>query len=105
MNLPEFFSASIQLAEEGGRIIRRVHESKELGLKQKGEGGFNPVTIADLMVQRTIECNLEALFPEVDIIGEETDEALEHIQPTMLQEHVLRDLVRPDMLEQKWGER
>ena len=44
----EFLSVAISLAEHGGQIIRKVHESGDLSVKDKGVD--DPVTIADVKV-------------------------------------------------------
>jgi len=51
------------VAEASGTIMRNIYESGEL--KQKDKGGNDPVTIADLTVQRTIETNFKHFFPEL----------------------------------------
>ena len=60
----------IYLSEECGKIIRQVHESNDLKTVQKGVE--NPVTIADLRVQKTIEVVLNALYPSLNVMGEES---------------------------------
>jgi hypothetical protein len=41
---------AIWLAENGGNIIREVHESEDLKEKYKDKNQMDPVTIADLTV-------------------------------------------------------
>ena len=60
----EFLSACIYLSQECGKIIREVALSENFKTKDKSG---SPVTIADLRVQRTIEDNLRALFPTLNI--------------------------------------
>ncbi len=66
------------LAQECGKIIREVAKSENFKTKDKSG---SPVTIADLRVQRTIEDNLRALFPTLNIQGEESKESIEGIEP------------------------
>jgi 3'(2'), 5'-bisphosphate nucleotidase len=61
----EFLSVCCYLAQECGKIIRDVAESDDFKLKEKVDA--SPVTIADLRVQRTIEDNLRAIFPTLNI--------------------------------------
>ena len=48
VSVAEFISVAIYLAEESGKVIRRVAESGDLKTQQKG--GEGPVTIADITV-------------------------------------------------------
>jgi fructose-1,6-bisphosphatase/inositol monophosphatase family enzyme len=52
ISVNKYLSIAIGVAEASGAIIRKVYESGEL--KEKDKGGDDPVTIADLTVQRTI---------------------------------------------------
>ena len=75
-------SVCVFLAEECGKIIRRVQLSGDLQATDKsGEAG--PVTLADLTAQRTIEDCLLALYPTLTILGEESPESLRDIQPAV----------------------
>jgi 3'-phosphoadenosine 5'-phosphosulfate (PAPS) 3'-phosphatase len=65
INVAEFISVLIYLAEESGKIIRQVEESGDLKTQEKGKDG--PVTVADIRVQKTIESNLLALYPSLNI--------------------------------------
>jgi 3'-phosphoadenosine 5'-phosphosulfate (PAPS) 3'-phosphatase len=65
INVAEFISVLIYLAEESGKIIRQVEESGDLKTQEKGKDG--PVTFADIRVQKTIESNLLALYPSLNI--------------------------------------
>jgi fructose-1,6-bisphosphatase/inositol monophosphatase family enzyme len=53
INIAHYLSVAISVAEASGLVIRNVYESGELQQKDKG-GGDDPVTIADLRVQKTI---------------------------------------------------
>ena len=79
INLAEFLSVCIYLSEECGKIIRQVEESGEHQTKEKGVK--NPVTIADVRVQKTLEVCLKALYPRLRIQGEESKESMEGIDP------------------------
>ena len=48
-----YLSVAISVAEASGKIIRKIYESGDLNTKDK-DGLGDPVTIADLTVQRTI---------------------------------------------------
>ena len=69
----------IYLSEECGKIIRQVEESGTHQTQEKGVN--NPVTIADLRVQKTLEVCLKDLYPTLRIQGEESKESLEGIEP------------------------
>jgi 3'(2'), 5'-bisphosphate nucleotidase len=66
INVAEFISVCIYLAEKSGNIIREVHRSNDIGQQIK-TADQSPVTIADLKVQRNIEYNLKALFPGLNV--------------------------------------
>lgn len=71
-------SVAVRVAEASGLVIRKVYESGELHQKDKG-GGDDPVTIADLRVQKTIETNFKHFFPNLLTKGEESAKSLENI--------------------------
>jgi 3'(2'), 5'-bisphosphate nucleotidase len=78
ISVAEFLSVSIFLAEECGKIIREVQESGDLGRKDKSDE--SPVTMADLRVQKTLEENFKALYPTLNVQGEESKESIADIQ-------------------------
>ena len=48
--LSEFFSVLVQLAEEAGKTIHEVLDSKDLQEINKSSQKYDPVTIADLRI-------------------------------------------------------
>ena len=90
INVAEFISVLIYLAEESGKIIRQVEESGDLKTQEKGKDG--PVTVADIRVQKTIESNLLALYPSLNIQGEESKESTatveSSIRPESITDHI-----------------
>ena len=90
INVAEFISVLIYLAEESGKIIRQVEESGDLKTQEKGKDG--PVTLADIRVQKTIESNLLALYPSLNIQGEESKESTatveSSIKPESITDHI-----------------
>ena len=78
IDLAEFLSVCVFLAEEGGRVIRQVEQSHDLQTIDKGDAG--PVTIADFIIQRTIEDNLRAIYPTLTVMGEESPENIKNVK-------------------------
>jgi len=70
IDLAQYLSVAISTAEASGRIIRQVLESGQLD--QKDKGNEDPVTIADLKVQKTIEETFDHFFPNLKTQGEES---------------------------------
>ncbi|EFA75870.1 bisphosphate nucleotidase [Heterostelium album PN500] len=69
INLVELVSVCLELAEQSGDIIRNIYRSGSLDVKYKGVD--DPVTIADITVQKHIVAGLRCYWPELRIIGEE----------------------------------
>ena len=94
------------MSEECGKVIRQVEASGDKKTKEKAKD--DPVTIADLRVQKTLETNLNALYPTLRIIGEETAVSLENIssatEPSQITPDV-RNLITTDFLNAKHRER
>ena len=68
ISVSKYLSIAVLLAEECGSIIRDVHDSGYLGQKTKGidrHGNIDPVTKADLEVQKTLEENMHYFFPNL----------------------------------------
>uniref|UniRef100_A0AAY4BNY3 3'(2'),5'-bisphosphate nucleotidase 1 n=1 Tax=Denticeps clupeoides TaxID=299321 RepID=A0AAY4BNY3_9TELE len=76
--LMRLVASAYSVAEKAGVIVRRVMESKELGIVEKS-GADDLQTLADRLVQKSICASLAGRFPRVTIIGEEDlpDEAVE----------------------------
>jgi 3'-phosphoadenosine 5'-phosphosulfate (PAPS) 3'-phosphatase len=71
VKLSELLSVCVQLAEDAGRIMRDVYHSNDMKEVNKSDVKHDPVTIADLTIQKTIEHNLNVLYPGMKIVGEE----------------------------------
>eukprot|EP00742_Colponemidia_sp_Colp-10_P003213 GILJ01003422.1.p1 GENE.GILJ01003422.1~~GILJ01003422.1.p1 ORF type:complete len:292 (+),score=39.89 GILJ01003422.1:50-925(+) len=69
LQLSSLVSASIDLAEKAGAIIRGVMMSGDLKLHMKGVD--DPQTIADISAQRLIVGSLRKQWPTLKLIGEE----------------------------------
>ena len=81
INLAEFLSVCVSLSELCGDVIREVHESGYLGVKEKEsqETPEDKLTIADLQVQKSIELCISSCFPSIQIIGEEASEQMNEV--------------------------
>eukprot|EP00347_Sterkiella_histriomuscorum_P016675 403352286 len=104
INLAEFLSVCIYLAEESGKIIREVHKSGDIGTQNK-DFDQGPVTIADLRVQKNIEENLKALYPTLMIQGEEAPETYSQYEATIKPEDIPKDFMKTEMLNQSHKDR
>ena len=90
VKLNEFFSACIQLLEGADSVIHRVRKVANFAGLQKGVGGGDVFTEADVHIQNTVVYNLKELYPRATIIGEE-DEVKDQID--------MEDpYIRPDQL-------
>jgi len=69
INLIQLLSASIDLVERGGAIIREVASHGNLQTQMKKED--DPLTIADLRVQSLLEGGFRSLWPNIQLVGEE----------------------------------
>lgn len=58
----------------------------------------NPVTIADLTIQKTIEHVLLSFYPNINIIGEEDPSTYEHIKPLVNVSDVKKDTITDEFL-------
>ena len=99
INIAEFISVCIFLSEECGKIIRRVEESGDLKTIQKGEE--NPVTLADITVQKTLEVNLKYLYPSLIVQGEESDESTANVESAIDPSSItaeIKNFISADML-------
>ena len=120
ISVAEFLSVCIYLSEECGKVIRQVEESGDLKTQEKGKDG--PVTVADLRVQKTLEVCLKALYPTLDVQGEESKESIADVEPAVdpatitdaLKDFITTDYLRSqqerraafitDVLRQHYGE-
>ena len=84
ISVSQYLSIAVSVAEASGNIIRDVYESGDLHAKDKGQGTqdklADPVTIADLTVQKTIMENYGHCFPQLVTKGEESTLSMEGIQ-------------------------
>ncbi|XP_075982664.1 3'(2'),5'-bisphosphate nucleotidase 1 isoform X1 [Anticarsia gemmatalis] len=62
-------ASSVSVASRAGKIVRDVMSKGELGIIEKGKDDYQ--TEADRSAQRCIVASLSALYPKVNIIGEE----------------------------------
>jgi fructose-1,6-bisphosphatase/inositol monophosphatase family enzyme len=84
ISLAKLLSVLIHLAEDAGDTIRDILHSKiDLETRHKSADMADPVTLADLKVQRTVEACLEELFPGVKLTGEEEPSHYMHLEPTI----------------------
>ena len=58
----------------------------------------NPVTIADLTIQKSIEYVLTSLYPGINIIGEEDPATYEHIKPLVALSDIKKDTITDEFL-------
>ena len=80
---------AISIAEASGMVIREVYESGILDQKEKAENREdNPVTIADLRVQKTIEETFKHFFPNLVTKGEESAQSMEGLESSVKPESV-----------------
>ena len=99
IDIAEFLSVCVYLSERAGDIIRDVHAS---GQKQENMKIDGPVTIADIRAQKTIQHNLNALYPSLVIKGEESDKRTSQVEsdikPEMLTKEVREMVSGKDLL-------
>ena len=102
----EFFSVVIEIAEAWGQIIRDVHSSGVLDVQTK-EVDRQPVTQADLRVQKTIESCLHKLYPSLEIQGEEDPSDYAHYESAIKADthEFNKKIVSADLLNTKMKER
>ena len=109
VNLAEFLSVCVSLSELSGNVIREIFEGGDLGVIDKENNEFqeDKLTMADLQVQKSIEHCISQCFPSISkfpflalthlcslaIIGEESHEKLSEIKPSILPEHLDRQLI------------
>ncbi|XP_030036614.2 3'(2'),5'-bisphosphate nucleotidase 1 isoform X1 [Manduca sexta] len=62
-------ASSVSVANRAGKIVRDVMNKGELGIVEKGKDDYQ--TEADRSAQRCIIASLAALYPKLNIIGEE----------------------------------
>ncbi|CDW83402.1 3 (2)-bisphosphate nucleotidase 1-like [Stylonychia lemnae] len=99
INVAEFISACVYLAEESGKIIRDVWNSGVLD-KQSKAHDMSPVTIADLRVQKNINENLQKLFPTLTIEGEEDKSTYDKYEATIRTEDISLDFINSELLNE-----
>ena len=71
---PELLDIAVMLARKAGEFTLRYFRHDALLIDRKGDG--TPVTIADRGAERLIREELELLFPEDGILGEEEEEKI-----------------------------
>jgi len=65
----------------------------------------NPVTIADLTIQKTIEHILLSFYPKINIIGEEDPSTYKDIKPLVTVSEVRKDTITDEFLLKNFEER
>lgn len=101
--MAEFLSVTIYLSEKCGDVIREIQASGNLQTSQKDKvtDTLNPVTIADIRVQKTIEENLRAIWPNLKIQGEEAAADLATVESAVNPSDVtveVRNFIKSDFL-------
>ena len=104
ISVSHYLSLAVLLAEEGGKIIRAVNDSGDLMQKNKNDldkdkGEIDPVTIADITVQKTIEECFKFYFPSLKVEGEESKESMEGIQSKTNPSSLSMDFIDNELLE------
>ena len=69
----QILASSVSLANESGKVIRKIFKNGKLGVVDKG-GIANYQTEADRAVERLIVSSLKTQFPKISVIGEEDEE-------------------------------
>ena len=100
----ELFSVLLHLSEECCRILDDIHSSSSK-LQTSFKDAENPVTIADLTIQKSIEHILLSLYPNINIIGEEDPATYEHIKPLVKLSDIKRDTITDEFLSKHLEER
>ena len=90
-------SIAVGVAEASGSVMRKIYESGELHMKDKG--GNDPVTIADFTVQKTIETNFKHFFPSLITQGEESQDCLDDIESAVKPEELNDEWIKIELLE------
>ena len=98
VSVAHFLSVAVQLAEHGGCLIREIHESGDIGQKDK-DGMGDPVTLADLTVQKTCEHAFKHFFPSLSVKGEESAESMANIEVKLDPSTLNIELIKDEYLE------
>jgi len=112
VNLAHILAASYQLAFRAGKVVRTVYDSGKLGIidkagctsvpvaQDKAEEVIDSQTLADRLSQSLIVSSLHKLFPDVRIVGEESDIEVDEKQSADDIELSLFDSIKfPDSLK------
>lgn len=85
VKLSDIINECVVLSQTTGPTVRKVLEEGALNTFQKGHCKSDVCTEADLRIQKTIQHNLKALYPQARIICEEEDSSIdETTQPSIL---------------------
>lgn len=98
------FSILLHLSEECCRLLDQVHSSNQ-SLQTQMKDAENPVTIADLTIQKTIEHVLLSFYPNINIIGEEDPATYEHIKPLVSVSEIRRNAISEEFLSKNFESR
>ena len=69
-DLKKFVNFSNILADEA-RLISLKYFKRKIRVKNKKKNGFDPVTVADIKIQKKLNRLILKCFPDHSIIGEE----------------------------------
>ena len=69
-DIKKFLNFSNILVDEA-RLISLKYFKKNVKIKNKERSGFDPVTIADIKIQKKLNRLIQKFFPDHSIIGEE----------------------------------
>ena len=103
LKVSEYLSIAVALAQAGGQIIRDVHASGDLQRKDKEKD--DPVTIADLTVQKTIETALKHHFPGLKVVGEESAKSMQGIDSALDASKLNKELISEALLQDGMAKR
>jgi 3'-phosphoadenosine 5'-phosphosulfate (PAPS) 3'-phosphatase len=77
VKLSDVMNACVTLSQSTGPTVRKVIQNGNLNTMQKGLCKYDICTEADLKIQKTIQHNLRALFPQARVICEEEDSSID----------------------------
>lgn len=85
-------------------MIDDVHASSQ-SLQTQMKDADNPVTIADLTIQKTMEHVLLSFYPSINIIGEEDPATYANIKPLVAVSDVRKDTITDEFLSKNFDAR
>ena len=92
INIYDFLTVCIQLAQASGKVIRHFGESGKNQSTMTVKADRSRLTLADLLVQRTVTYNLKQIYgPSLSINGEEDTKECEALEPAVSPDVIRRD--------------